>query len=174
VSKVFFSVGDIATATYASDTIGDATIMVESSGASGGTSHQFSQGMQSQTSKGDSYNWSRNVQPQARKVLKPEEIIQLDERLAITFAPNVPPVLTRLVRWYEEPNMGKGSGWILRAFAACATLVMSLMVFGGALLVAAAITDEANRMSRYDYPPQIYQQQWPQPRRIPYGRRTNY
>jgi type IV secretion system protein VirD4 len=150
------------------------TIEVESRGTSGGTSHQLSKGMHSQTSDGNSYNWSPNVQLQARKALKPEEIIQLNERLAITFAPNVPPVLTRLVRWYEEPHMGKGSGWIHRAFAACATLAMSLMVFGGALLVAAAVTDEANRMSRYDYAPQIYQQQWPQPGRIPYGRRTNY
>src|SRR5258707_870794 len=48
VSKVFFSVNDLATAEYVSNSIGEATIMVESSGSSSGTSHQLSQGMQSQ------------------------------------------------------------------------------------------------------------------------------
>jgi type IV secretion system protein VirD4 len=146
--------------------------MDESSGASSGTSHQLSQGMHSQTSRGNSNNWSHNVQPQARKVLKPEEVMQLPERMAITFAPNVPPVLTNLLRYYEEPHLGRRSGWLRRACAACATLVMSLVVFGGALLVASGLTDETDRVSRYS--PQTHQPAWPQPGRIPYGRRNNY
>jgi type IV secretion system protein VirD4 len=34
--------------------------------------------------------------------LKPEEVTNLDPRTAITFTPGVPPIATRLVRYYDK------------------------------------------------------------------------
>ncbi|MCI0455672.1 MAG: type IV secretory system conjugative DNA transfer family protein, partial [Gemmataceae bacterium] len=48
-------------------------------------------------------NWSetQSWQQAGRKLLKPEEVQSLSDRAAITFTQGVPPIMTRLVRWYE-------------------------------------------------------------------------
>ena len=53
---------------------------------------------------------------QARKLLKPEEVITLPPRCAITFTPGVPPVFTTLLRYYEEKHLGKWSSPFWRFF----------------------------------------------------------
>jgi type IV secretion system protein VirD4 len=173
VSKVFFSVNDLATATYVSDSLGEETITVESGGTSSGNSYQLSKGMHSQMSKGDSYNTSRNWQQQARKLLKPDEIMQLPPRTAITFTPGVRPVLTTLLRYYEEKHLGGGAGWLRRFGGACAALFVSVIFFGAAALVAASLTEQADTTSHSSYSVPIQQQQQHQYGRIPYGRRMN-
>jgi type IV secretion system protein VirD4 len=99
-SQVYFAVNDRDTAQYVSDRLGDATIVVGSGGISRGTTRQRSP--MGQTSVSESFTRNDNWAPQARRLLKPEEVTALSGRLAITFTPGAPPVLSRLIRYYEE------------------------------------------------------------------------
>ena len=96
-TQVFFSVND-ETAEYVSRRVGDATILVESGGTGSGSSHQTSR----DTSYGHSTNSSQNWSQAGRRLLKSEEVYALDPRIAVTFVPGLPPILTRLERYYEQ------------------------------------------------------------------------
>jgi type IV secretion system protein VirD4 len=125
-SQVHFGVNDMATAEQISSRLGESTIIVESGGRSGGRSRQATYDSQSPhsssgTSVTDSTNWSQ----QARKLLKPEEVLQLSPRTAITFTPGVPPVCTTLIRYYEENAFGEQPGAIRRVGEAVAILLKS-------------------------------------------------
>lgn len=105
-TQVFFGVNDLPTAEYVSSRLGEKTIIVASGGSSKGTSSQSSDGVQAQTTRGSSDNLNDNWAQQTRKLLKPEEILALSPRTAITFTPGVPPIRTTLMRYYEEPALG--------------------------------------------------------------------
>ena len=100
VSQVFFSVNDLPTAEYVSNRLGESTIVVDSGGTSTGTSRQSSgKGESSNTrSTNENSNWSQ----MGRRLLKPDEVLCMPQRIAITFTPKVPPIWTTLVRYYEE------------------------------------------------------------------------
>ena len=100
VTQVFFGVNDPQTAEYVSSRLGDATIIVESGGTSRGNSSQKSGGPFGR-SYGRSWNANSNWQQHGRKLLKPEEVMNLPPRMAITFAAGVPPIRTWLTRYYE-------------------------------------------------------------------------
>jgi hypothetical protein len=57
-----------------------------------------------------SIQWSDNWGQQARRLLKPEEVTNLPSRTAITFTPGIPPIMTTLIRYYEENLSGRGRG----------------------------------------------------------------
>jgi type IV secretion system protein VirD4 len=100
-SQVYFAVNDRDTAQYVSDRLGEGTIVVKSGGVSKGTTRQRSH--TGDNSGSESFTGNDNWGLQARRLLKPEEVTALPARLAITFTPGAPaPVLTRLVRYYEE------------------------------------------------------------------------
>jgi type IV secretion system protein VirD4 len=99
-TQVFFGVNDPQTAEYVSNRLGEETIIVESGGTGYGTTQQS--GQQGQGSQSYSTNTSHNWQQHGRKLLKPEEVTALNERVAITFTPCVPPIWTWLVRYYER------------------------------------------------------------------------
>lgn len=130
VTQVFFGVQDQQTAEYVSSRLGETTITTESGGTSSGTSTQSSlQGESRGTNSSTNHNW----QYMGRRLLKPEEVVALDERVAITFAPGVPPIATRLLRYYEKDfKKIKGMGLFrmaFRAFCFCVVVVaFSLMV----------------------------------------------
>ena len=100
VTQVFFGVNDPQTAEYVSNRLGEETIIVES----GGTSSSVSRSPSPQGGSNYSYSTSTNDnwQQLGRKLLKPEEVTALSERVALTFAPGLPPICTRLVRYYEN------------------------------------------------------------------------
>jgi type IV secretion system protein VirD4 len=100
VTQVFFGVNDKDTAEYVSARLGEETIIVES----GGTGWSESRSPSPQGGSNCSYSTSgnNNWQQLGRKLLKPEEVTALSERVALTFAPGVPPICTRLVRYYEN------------------------------------------------------------------------
>jgi type IV secretion system protein VirD4 len=123
VSQVFFGVNDLPTAEYVSNRLGEQTIVVSSGGTSTGTSHQMS-------GKGDgstthSRNASDNWGQLGRKLLKQEEVLALDKRIAITFTPGVPPIWTTLIRYYEESLDGGGPGYLERFKAPAGVLLKS-------------------------------------------------
>ena len=123
VTQVFFGTNDYATAEYVSNRLGEATVVLDSGGTSGGTTRQTAPA--GSDSHSASHTSSRNWQFHARRLLKPEEVLALPERLAVTFLPNTPPLLTRLVRYYEP------------AFAASRRLGPWKVVFDTACLVLA-------------------------------------
>ena len=99
VTQVFFGVND-TTAEYISNRLGEETIVVESGGTSQGHSEQSQTRSMGQAtySSNASMNWSQ----MGRKLLKPEEVLAMDERNAITFVAGQRPILTRLDRYYER------------------------------------------------------------------------
>jgi len=100
-STIWFGVNDNETAKYVSDRIGEETVIVDNGGSSSGKSVQGPSGA-GPGSVSHSDNQNSGWQQQARKLLKPEEVMALSPRIAITFTPGVPPLWTTLVRYYEE------------------------------------------------------------------------
>lgn len=100
-SQVFFATNDTATADLISQRLGDETIVVDSGGTSTSTTWQRQQIAYDHASYSVSKN--SNWQQHARRLLKPEEVLTLHPRIAITFTPGVRPIMTRLMRYYEEP-----------------------------------------------------------------------
>lgn len=98
-SQIFFAVNEVEDAKYVATRLGEETIIVES----GGTSHSTTQ-QSGQQNGGYSYSTSsnHNWQQMARSLLKPDEVIGLHPRVAITFTPGFPPIWTWLTRYYEK------------------------------------------------------------------------
>jgi type IV secretion system protein VirD4 len=135
VTQVFFGVNDQQTAEYVSARLGESTIVVGSGGT--GTSTSTS----SQSSKqGGSYGYSHtsstneNWQLLGRKLLKPEEVSALPDRVAITFTPGVPPLATRLVRYYEKEFKK------LRQFGPVKTALQTVRLFLATAILAVIVT----------------------------------
>jgi type IV secretion system protein VirD4 len=150
-SQVFFAVNDLPTAEYVSNRLGSTTIPVASGGSSTGRSSSSTFGGQgagswnSGTSSGRNDNWSQI----ARKLLHPDEILNLDPRTAITFTPGVPPVLTRLLRYFEERGLTRPPGLIRRTLLALATFGRALILLAFTTVFALVLTAETNdRMRR--------------------------
>jgi type IV secretion system protein VirD4 len=100
-TQIFFGVNEYPTADYVSARLGDETIVVRSGGTSRGRTRQTPDyGNNSSTSY--SVTSSENWQQSSRRLLKPEEVLNLSDRIAITFTPGIPPIWTRLVRYYEK------------------------------------------------------------------------
>ena len=99
VTQVFFGVNDM-TAEYISNRLGDQTIIAES-GGSGSSQSRPSTSMSSADNSTVSTSTNKNWQQLGRKLLKPEEILTLNQRIAITFVAGLPPICTVLRRYYE-------------------------------------------------------------------------
>ena len=140
VTSVFFGVNDNLTADYVSARLGEFTQVVTSGGTGTGTSRQASQGGQGGS---ESHSWSAsdNWSQAGRKLLKPEEVMALDPRVAVTFTPGVPPVATWLVRYYDAdfntPRRGVG---LVRAFIDAACLLACVGFF--AVIGTAMVIDK--------------------------------
>jgi type IV secretion system protein VirD4 len=133
-TQVFFGVNDQAigpsggTADYVSARLGEATIIVDSGGSSSSKSRSTSGDPRQGASTSYSHTTNKNWQQQARKLLKPEEVVALPPTTAITFTPGVRPIITTLLRYFEEPGLGIRPGKSGRIFAAVGTLAASVGV----------------------------------------------
>ena len=137
-TQIYFGTAEQQTAEYVSNMLGEATIIVESGGSNSGGSRQSTTGANYSKSHGESWNTSSNWQQHGRKLLKPEEVIALDPRMAVTFTPGVRPILTRLVRYYEE-KLGNGQSRMQRLQTLAEVWVTSaVMLVLAALAVWAA------------------------------------
>lgn len=133
ITSVYAGVNDLQTAEYLSARLGEETIIVQSGGTSTGRSRQTpDHGNQGSTSY--SVNSNANWQQSARKLLKPEEILTLDERTAITLCPGRRPIWTTLVRYYE--NKRSRWKWLAHAkmFFMCLVLFVVTVVMAMCLL----------------------------------------
>jgi type IV secretion system protein VirD4 len=154
-TQVFFGVNDQAigtggTADYVSARLGEKTIIVESGGKSTSNSHSYSSGQHGSRSTSTSYTSNDNWQQQTRRLLKPEEVVALPPRTAITFTPGVPPIRTNLLRYYEEPRLGVRPGRLGRIAGACGTLAASTLMAIWFVFIAfslmAFVHDQARQM----------------------------
>jgi type IV secretion system protein VirD4 len=127
-TQVYFGVNDYPTAEYVSNRLGEETIIVTSGGTSSGRSRQTSdQGNQGSTSY--SVNTSDNWQQSGRRLLKPEEVLVLGERTAITFTPGIPPLRTTLVRYYEKGFRDGRELWpLIKMFALSIALFLATVM----------------------------------------------
>ncbi|VTR93081.1 conjugal transfer protein : : T4SS-DNA_transf [Gemmata massiliana] len=118
--------------------------MVTSGGSNTGSSHSYSSGGTGpgqhtrESSSGHNDNWSQV----GRRLLKPDEVLNLDPRTAITFAPGVPPIMTRLLRYYEERFLGRTPGFVRRMAAALNTLTRDLAILTLTILFALAVSEK--------------------------------
>lgn len=99
-AQIHFGVSDYETAELISKQLGSATRTKFD--VSGGTSRSRSYDQQGGTSYSysDNSNWSASQM--GRELLKPEEILQLDDRTAIVLTKRCKPILTTLPRCYEK------------------------------------------------------------------------
>lgn len=104
-TQVFFGVNDQQTSEYVSSRLGESTIIVDSGGTNNGESRQVSS-PEPNTSLSESWGSNSNWSQQARKLLKPEEVVALPVRTAVTLTPGVPPIRTTLTRYYEDQSTG--------------------------------------------------------------------
>jgi type IV secretion system protein VirD4 len=133
-TQVYFGVNDYPTAEYVSARLGEETIIVTSGGTSTGRSRQTPDyGGHGSTSY--SVNSNDNWQQSGRRLLKPEEVLALDHRTAITFTPGIPPLRTMLVRYYER---GFREGW--GALARLKVVFLSILTFAAAVMIVMALS----------------------------------
>jgi type IV secretion system protein VirD4 len=154
VSQVYFGVNDLPTAEYVSNRLGEATITITSGGTSIGTSRSSS--ASGEGSSGSSTNHNENWQQHGRKLLKPEEVMALPERTAITFTPGVPPVCTTLVRYFEESKLGQGPGLVERYKAAAKVFFGSLTLLVGTVFLAMALSTNSQGRVATQQPPVMW------------------
>lgn len=127
VTQIYAAANDLESAKEISERLGDYTVMVESE--STGTSYSSQSGQHPSHSK--SRNSGTSYQQIGRKLLKPEEILSMDERIAIAFVPGMNPVWTRLERDHEG-TIGP------RRHLAVRTLLFAIwFAFMGAMAIAA-------------------------------------
>lgn len=84
-----------------SKSIGDRTQVVESYGDN--QSQSWQQGGVSQQGGQTSRGSSRNYSQSGRALLRPEEILTLNNDYLIAFLRGMSPILARRVKWYEDP-----------------------------------------------------------------------
>ena len=119
---------DNQTAEYVSARLGATTIEVGSTSTNSGRSYT-DRATGATYSTGRSTSWSY----QKRELLQPAEVMALPQTTAITFAPGLPPIATKLVRHFEEPGLslraGRSRSRPARLFFRSASfLVLSLLV----------------------------------------------
>lgn len=128
-SQLFFGIRDKDTAEYVSAVIGDETVTVHGGGANRGWSSQSGEGKPTTSySGGTSTSWGL----QARRLLKPEELLTMPERAVICLHKGVPPIYARLVR-YDEGFGEKKIGWLKCAFN---TVLMFGVALGFAVMMS--------------------------------------
>jgi type IV secretion system protein VirD4 len=141
-TAIYLATRDFDTANYLSNLLGEHTILVDSAGSNQGWSRSASSMRHAPESfsDGTSGGSSVNTTQMARRLKKPDEILTLDPRIAITVSPNLPrPVMTRTVRWYEEKGTFRTS-FFGDLFADTRELMKSLLVMILALALAGALT----------------------------------
>ena len=124
-TQIFFGVNDVQTAEYVSKRLGQQTIRLDSGGSNRGYSHQTSP-MTVNSSQTYSSGGNTNWQQQSRELLKMDEVIGLSPRTALTFTPGVAPVISTLLRYYEEKRLFDHKGWFSEMRAACGMFFRSM------------------------------------------------
>jgi type IV secretion system protein VirD4 len=140
-AKTYFGVNDPMTAKQVSEMIGSQLTMLRSGGSSWGTSNSYSESHRAGSrtyggNRGGSEGWSEQLLPS----LRPEAIAALPPDTAITFIQSMPPIMTKLIKYYQEPWLTKGHSWVERQKEAMGTLIWAAFFCGSMVAAAAFVT----------------------------------
>ena len=110
--RIFFGVRDHATAEQLSNYIGTATVAVTSESINRGSTQSGSlAGMLIADEKGYSRSTNSGTSETrsevGRKLLMPDEILQLPADSVVILAKGVPPILAKLARYFESPELSE-------------------------------------------------------------------
>ncbi|MGC4031664.1 MAG: TraG/TraD/VirD4 family protein [Tepidisphaeraceae bacterium] len=169
VTQVYFGINDYSTAEAVSNRLGDETIVLQSGGTNGSTSWQSNDGANPSVSRSDSSGWSRSWNFQARKLLKPEELMTLPPGIALTFTPGVRPVCTELIRYHDEKRLlTEARGKTAQNERPWVSVAKSLYVLAVFLALAAVLTHTLVKKSeRHSSLPA--KKEWVSPNAIPHS-----
>jgi type IV secretion system protein VirD4 len=103
-TKIYLGASSFETAERLSKSCGEWTQVVES--ASESTSQQRGREKSAGDNTQMTWNWSRSWQPQARALLRPEELLTMSRELLIVLIDGMPPVLARRIKYYADPLFG--------------------------------------------------------------------
>jgi type IV secretion system protein VirD4 len=175
-TKVFFGCNDYQTAEFLTKSLGNETILVDSGGHNSGWSKgsSFSSGGAGSSSSNTSRSGGRNANwaQQTRELLKPDEVMQLDPRIAITLTPGVRPIWTKLIRYYEEKNLLRRRGLLRRLAAACWAFFLSAVLLVLAITAAKAVNSDLDGVTGKQQQQVTPAGGFPPPRHVPQrGRR---
>ncbi|WP_020472424.1 type IV secretory system conjugative DNA transfer family protein [Zavarzinella formosa] len=136
VTQIYFGINDYQTAEQVSKMLGESTITI-SSGGTGSSKSQPGSGDKG----GASYSTSasNNWQFGGRSLMRPDELLNLDKRVAITFMPGYRPISTWLCRSYESDFQPEREMGVLKA--AFDSVCMFLTVTIIAAMVTACVFD---------------------------------
>jgi len=147
--KLFAGSSEHETAKLVSSMLGNQTTVVESGGwgNSGGRNNSASTGAQSASqSQGSNSGWSSNENWQqiSRELLKPDEIMTLSPRWAITFpGGGVRPIATYVVRYFENPKLFRPIGLFASFRAAFRSLLAAIVLLAVSLGLAVFLSQAA-------------------------------
>ncbi len=158
-TQVYAAANEPVTCDFISKRLGTMTQVVKSGGHSSGKSHTFSKGPHRSVSDGWTSNSNSNWAQQQRALMTPDEVGNLDPRTAITFAPGMRPIITRTIRYYEEPKLFSEPHWLGRQWRAFKTLVIAIVLCAMALGAAAVVTRVFDYQIRRSMPVSPYQMQ---------------
>lgn len=148
-TQIFFGVNDFQAAEAVSKRLGNQTILVEGWGGNRGwgRNQSTSSGGHGSQSYGTSQSGgsSSDHKQQTRELLKPDEVLTLDPRVAIILTPGVRPIWSRLLRYYEEKELFRNNWW-KQTFAAVKIFLRAAALLLLVLLFASLLTVEVNNV----------------------------
>lgn len=135
--QLYLGATSIESAERLSRSLGEWTQVVESASEQESKGRQGggfdAPGTSTQTSWG--WNWNRSWQPQARALLRPEEILTQSRDYLIALVAGLPPILARRIKWYADPLLAAAAGqrppWLWWLLLAGALLLLLWAVLGG-------------------------------------------
>jgi len=145
-TQVFFGVNDPETAKYVSERLDNETVWVDGAGGNNGWSKQADPKGGGSSSVSGGVNWDRKQQ--ARRLLTAGEVAGLPSDVAISFTPGVPPICSRLIRYYQEPHLAQMPGWRARCWLRIRTAAGCAAVLAAAILMTVCVTKAVNDRTR--------------------------
>ena len=142
-TQQYFGITSFETADELSKRIGDATIAIETSSSSRSVSNPFGGDGASKQPSSRSTSHTTNRSEIARRLLKPEEILQLHD-LVLIFHKHLPVIPARLVKWYNSPEFawggtGRQGGLGLVGGLVAAVILAASLAFGSVAVSIASM-----------------------------------
>ena len=156
-TQQYFNITSYDTAEEISKRIGDATITVATGSSSRSTSRPTGGKNPGEQSGNVSHSSSVNTSEIARRLLKPEEIMQMPDTMMV-FHKHLPVILARPVKWYSASEFrrnrtGRQGGLGLAGGIVAAAALMASLALGS---IAASLANEPvphrSRSTGGDYP----------------------
>jgi type IV secretion system protein VirD4 len=108
-TQQYFCVSSFESAEAISKRVGETTIAIQTFNESFSRSRSVGSSSPSGQQPGNvSTSSSRNYSDMARSLIRPEEIMTMDEDMSLLFHNNLPVVATRLIKYYEHPAFRRG------------------------------------------------------------------